>query len=258
VLGQLYDVDTVEEEEAEVLVFDATHNSWGSTPATVKVARRMFAHGSRFGCIRMRDLDDGRVKVLKKDLGGAGAEELYDDVKAHALGELCCKLFRQAAPDMEVGFMPRVIYKLVQRSNRPKIMCEELLTEGDDYHKVTLSLHPPRDASPEEVVASHRWAAFQYFTYLQSQYGMVFERCDLINGVWTNPVIHSKDSSLGGKHDGGSDAIQVCLAHAVALRFLLACDSCCVRGAGSRGGGARRLVWPCLHLAPPRHSCHAA
>ncbi len=236
-----------------MLVFDATNNSWGSTPTAVKVARRMFAHGSRFGCIRMRDLDDGRIKVLKKDLGGAGPEELYDDVKVHALGELCCKLFRQAAPDMEVGFMPRVIYKLVQRSNRPKIMCEELLTEGDDFHKVPLSLHPPRDASPEEVVASHRWAAFQYFTYLQSQYGMVFERCDLLNGVWTNPVINSRDASLGGKHDGGSDAIEVWLARALAVCFLLACDSCGGWAADARGGPA--VERPTRASPPPSQSC---
>ena len=192
-----------------MLVFDATQNSWSSTSVSVKVARRMFAHGSRFGCIRMKDQDDGRVKVLKKDLSGAANEELYDDVKAHALGELCCKLFREAAPNMEVGFMPRVIYKLVQRSNRPKIMCEELLTDGDDFQKMPIALHPPKDALPEEVVASHKWAAFQYFTYLQSQCGMVFERCDVVNGVWMNPVIHSKDQTLGGKLDGGAEAIEV-------------------------------------------------
>jgi len=210
-LQELFDVDSVSEEKAEVLIFDATQNSWASSEVVVKVAARMFAHGNNFGCIRMRDLTDGRVKVLKKSLSGAPDDDLYDDVKAHALGELCCKLFRQTAPQIDMGFMPRVIYKLVQRSNRPKIMCEELLTESDDFAKRELSLFPPRNATPEDVYESHKWAVFQFFTFLQSQRGMVFDKCDLVHGIWMNPIIHSNDQTLGGHKDGGPEAVEVCL-----------------------------------------------
>jgi len=210
-LHELFDVDSVSEEKAEVLIFDATQNSWASSEVVVKVAARMFAHGNNFGCIRMRDLTDGRVKVLKKSLSGAPDDDLYDDVKAHALGELCCKLFRQTAPQIDMGFMPRVIYKLVQRSNRPKIMCEELLTESDDFAKRELSLFPPRNATPEDVYESHKWAVFQFFTFLQSQRGMVFDKCDLVHGIWMNPIIHSNDQTLGGHKDGGPEAVEVCL-----------------------------------------------
>jgi hypothetical protein len=208
-VNELYDVDTVAEEDAEMLVFDATQNSWSTAKTQVKVARRMFAHGNKYGCIRMRDLTDGRTKVLKKSLAGQKDEDVYDEVKSHSLAELCCSLFRQLEPDLPIGFMPRVIYKLVQRSNRPKIMCEELLTDEDDYEKRPLSMFPPANASPEEELESHKWAAFQYFTYFQSQRGMVFESCDLVNGVWMNPIIHSNDQTLGGAADGGPDAVEV-------------------------------------------------
>jgi len=142
-VNELYDVDTVAEEDAEMLVFDATQNSWSTAKTQVKVARRMFAHGNKYGCIRMRDLTDGRTKVLKKSLAGQKDEDVYDEVKSHSLAELCCSLFRQLEPDLPIGFMPRVIYKLVQRSNRPKIMCEELLTDEDDYEKRPLSMFLP-------------------------------------------------------------------------------------------------------------------
>jgi hypothetical protein len=142
-VNELYDVDTVAEEDAEMLVFDATQNVWSTVKTQVKVARRMFAHGNKYGCIRMRDLTDGRTKVLKKSLAGQKDEDVYDEVKSHALAELCCSLFRQLEPDLPIGFMPRVIYKLVQRSNRPKIMCEELLTDEDDYETRPLSMFLP-------------------------------------------------------------------------------------------------------------------
>jgi hypothetical protein len=211
-IEELYDVDTVAEEDAELLAFDATTNAWGSTAVKIKVARRMFAYGNKYGAIRMKDLVDGRVKVLKKSLGEVTDDELYDDVKCHALGELCSKLFRQASEEIEpftVGFMPRFIYKLTQRSNRPKIMCEELLTLRDDFVKRDLSVMPCKDASREDVIESHIWAAFQYFTYLQSQRGMVFERCDVVSGIWMNPVIHSNDQTLGGTQFACSTSTQV-------------------------------------------------
>ena len=74
-------------------------------------------------------------------------------------------------------------------------------------------MFPPANASPEEELESHKWAAFQYFTYLQSQRGMVFESCDLVNGVWMNPIIHSNDQTLGGAADGGPEAVEVPPAH---------------------------------------------
>ena len=208
-LDELYNVDSVVEEEAELMKFDATQNTWESSKTTIKVARRMFAHGDKYGCIRMRDVSDGRVKVLKKCLRGGGEDELYDEIKAHALGELCCRLFRQAVKMAKVAFAPRVIYKLTQRENRPKILCEELLTDGDDFVKQRLSLFAPRDATPEQDMACHAWAIFQFFTYMQSQRGMVFESCDAVHHIWMNPVIHSNDESLGGKCDGGPKAIEV-------------------------------------------------
>ena len=220
---ELYDVDTVAEEDAEMLVFDATQNVWSTTRTKVKVARRMFAHGDSYGCIRLRDLVDGRTKVLKKSLAGQSDEEVYDEVKSHALAELCCGLLRQMEPALPVGFMPRVIYKLVQRSNRPKIMCEELLTDDDDFVKRPLSMFPPANASRAEEVESHTWAAFQYFTYMQSQRGMVFESCDSVNGVWMNPVIHSNDQTLGGRLDGGADAVEVLARPTSLLVLVVAC-----------------------------------
>jgi hypothetical protein len=32
---------------------------------------------------------------------------------------------------------------------------------------------------------SHKWAAFQYCSYVQADKGMLFERCTAIDGKWT-------------------------------------------------------------------------
>jgi hypothetical protein len=212
-LSELYDVDTVDPEAAETLVFRAKTNSWERLESKIKVARRMFAHGENYGCIRMRDLDDGRVKILKKALMSKSEDDLYDAVKSHSLGVLCCELFSKSiGPNFNMTFSNRVIYKLLQRSNCPKILCEEQLTENDapdEFVKTSLSLHPPRNASQEETMESHLWALFQFFTYYQSEKGMVFERCQVAQGTWMNPIIHSNDQTLGGSCDGGHEGIEV-------------------------------------------------
>ena len=122
-------------------------------PIAELLANGLPVFGTCAGLILLaRDVSDGRVKVLKKCLRGGGEDELYDEIKAHALGELCCRLFRQAVKMAKVAFAPRVIYKLTQRENRPKILCEELLTDGDDFVKQRLSLFAPRDATPASKV----------------------------------------------------------------------------------------------------------
>ena len=84
-------------------------------------------------------------------------------------------------------------------------------------------MFPPANASRAEEVESHTWAAFQYFTYMQSQRGMVFESCDSVNGVWMNPVIHSNDQTLGGRLDGGADAVEVLARPTSLLVLVVAC-----------------------------------
>jgi hypothetical protein len=37
----------------------------------------------------------------------------------------------------------------------------------------------------QDLMESHKWAAFQYCSYVQADKGMLFERCTAIDGKWT-------------------------------------------------------------------------
>jgi len=207
-LQELYDVDTVPEEQAERLSFDVVQNEWVSEFVTVKVARRMFSCGNRYGCIRMRDTDHGRIKVLKVCFVEQTEERMWEIVKTQALAEICCAIFQSKCPAsvQASAFPPRFIYRLLQREGQPAILVDELLAEGYNFEKRWLALHPSSQ-NPEDVMESHKWAAFQYCSYLQADKSMVFERCTSIDGKWVSPVVHSIDRSFGGSDDHGAPFI---------------------------------------------------
>jgi hypothetical protein len=207
-LQELYDVDAVPEEQAERMSFDVMKNEWVSETVGVKVARRMFSSGSRYGCIRMRDTDHGRIKVLKVCFEDQTEERMWEIVKTQALAEICCAIFQSKCPSnvQASAFPPRFIYRLLQRDGQPAILVDELLAEGYNFEKRWLALHPSSQ-NPEDVMESHKWAVFQYCSYLQADKSMVFERCTSIDGKWVGPVIHSIDRSFGGSDDRGAPAI---------------------------------------------------
>ena len=53
-------------EQVEKLRFHADQNSWETIQTEIKVAKKMFAHGRVYGCIRFLDVQEQAVKVLKK------------------------------------------------------------------------------------------------------------------------------------------------------------------------------------------------
>jgi hypothetical protein len=62
-------------------------------------------------------------------------------------------------------------------------------------------------AKCQDVMESHKWAVFQYCSFMQADKGMLFERCTYIDGKWVRPIIHSTDRSFGGSDDRGAPAI---------------------------------------------------
>ena len=170
-LKELYEVDLRPEEQAERMSFgmrvgrrrrinvpslllisgantrskltDVVQNEWVSEIVSVKVAARMFSSGSRYGCFRMRDMDHGRIKVLKVCFFEQSEEHMWQMVQTQALAEICCAIFRaKCSPHIAPVFPPQFVYRMLERAGEPSILVDELLAEGYNFEKRWLSLHP--------------------------------------------------------------------------------------------------------------------
>ena len=204
----LYPGDGCVTEQAEKLRFHADQNSWETSATEIKVAKKMFAHGKIYGCIRFLDTQEKAVKVLKKAIKVAETvDDIHNGVKMQCLGELCAELFSSRAPKVcRTSFVPCLVYVLKQRPNQPSVRVEEFV-EGK-YEKREISVNPSRSATAQEILDSHKFAAFQFFTYIQSERNMVFLSALKVNEqMLTRPVVASLDQNLGGKEDRGSDGI---------------------------------------------------
>jgi hypothetical protein len=195
-------------EQAEKLRFHADQNCWETFQTEIKVAKKMFEHGDIYGCIRFLDVQEGAVKVLKKAMKVVETvDDIHNGVKMQCLGELCANLFSSVAPEVcSTSFVPCLVYVLKQRPNQPSVRVEEYVQH--DHVKREISVNPPQNASIQDVLDSHKFSAFQFFTYIQSDRNMVFISAVKVNHrMLTRPVVASLDHNLGGKDDRGADGI---------------------------------------------------
>lgn len=103
----------------------------------------MFSSCTRYGCFRMRNMDDGRIKVLKVCFFEQSGEHMWEMVQLQSLAEICCAVFRaKCPPHIAPVFPPQFVYKMLQRADEPAILVDELLAEGYNFEKRWLSLHP--------------------------------------------------------------------------------------------------------------------
>lgn len=54
------DVDASPAESTRRMTFVPRNNDWDKQNVQIKVAKAMFANGGKYGCIKIRDVDDGR------------------------------------------------------------------------------------------------------------------------------------------------------------------------------------------------------
>jgi hypothetical protein len=204
----LFPGDGCVSEQAEKLKFHADQNSWETSFTEIKVAKKMFAHGQIYGCIRFLDLSEKAVKVLKKSIKSVEAlDDIHAGVKMQCLGELCASLFSSIAPpSCRTSFISCCVYVLKQRPNQPSVRVEEFI--GEKYEKRVLGVNPPSSATPQDILDHNKFAAFQFFTFMQSDRNMVFiSATKVTDRMLTRPVVASLDQNLGGKDDLGSDGI---------------------------------------------------
>jgi hypothetical protein len=131
----------------------------------------MFSHGRVYGCIRLRDEREQVARVLKKAVAASeSAEDVRGGVKLQRLGALCADLFSSVAPAAcRLGFLPCCIYVLKQRPGQPALRAEDVVEgAGRPFDKRALSVLPPPSAGPEHVRDCHKFAAFQFFTFVQA------------------------------------------------------------------------------------------
>lgn len=188
-------------ERCDRLIFETETNSWESEKVLVQVAKKMFAFGAKYGCIHILEPGD-RVRVLKKRLDGLETtDEMYDGVKMQGLATLCARMFcAQSPPTCQPKILSCEAMILKQRPSQPALRVEDLIR--GPYEKTQLSIDPNSEMR-SDIRDSHRFAAFQYFVFLQAGKGMLIHTVSLVNGLWTEPVVFSSDKTLGGKMDEG-------------------------------------------------------
>ena len=207
------DIDSSKTEMALRLQFVPSSQTWVKANVKIKVAKVMFASGPRYGCILVKDMNDGeKVRVLKKRIDlqspdpSANDEEVLDLVQRQMLASTTAKLFRTRAPrSCQPYFVDCNAYQLTNRPQKPMVYVEDMMTTPI-FSKKSLSIKP-NSMSREDVRESHRWAAFQYFAYFHSDRQMVFDSASHVDGAWTEPTMHSVDQSLGGFDNRGQKGV---------------------------------------------------
>jgi len=81
---------------------------------------------------------------------------------------------------------------------------EQLVTGDTRRRRISMT---PASENQEDVRESHIWAAFQVYSYISSDHGLVFDSAVRIGRFWTDVSITS-DSGTGGVSDKGVEGLR--------------------------------------------------
>jgi hypothetical protein len=164
-----------EPEAADRLIWDAENCSWNQKSTTVRVMRKVFGSGKKYGCMLMYDVIEQMVYVLK---AGRGTFErnAFDSVRTQSMASNVAMKYNEERPSMKIHILPCWVYILKERDLSPAIRTEPLIVgpycKGDLRHDVADASQSSLSFEMQQIYPAELESInlFELFSYHESDH----------------------------------------------------------------------------------------
>mmetsp|Transcript_49798 Transcript_49798/g.97642 ORF Transcript_49798/g.97642 Transcript_49798/m.97642 type:complete len:398 (+) Transcript_49798:145-1338(+) len=203
-------------ERAIIHSYNMNAKKWDKTVTQLQIETESFSEGAFRMAHRARMKYKNKMETFVcKFAKDKNTERMlyYNDIEAQVYAYQWAKKFNEYKTPRKITFVPAFVLELVDRPGRPVCGCERLIQGEFRKHNnnVGAVCTYPGDHSKESKMDVKIAQAFSHFTYSNSNGQILI--CDIqgVEGMYTDPQIHTSNGKGFGGGNLGSTGIRAFL-----------------------------------------------